>query len=138
MAKAISPTAGQRCGIQRVCRLWDVPRSSFYAAQVKSAVLAAPPARRGPKPAISDEALLAAIKRELETSPWTGHRRAIRTINLLERLFGEERRRTKVIPHAFSERAALKADVCCAHPRCRAVPRARDEQVRAPSAESNP
>jgi hypothetical protein len=72
MAKAISPTAGQRCGIQRVCRLWDVPRSSFYAAQVKCAVLAAPPARRGPKPAISDEALLAAIKRELETSPWTG------------------------------------------------------------------
>jgi transposase-like protein len=37
-----------------------------------------------------------------------GHRRAIRTTNLLERLFGEERRRTKVIPHAFGERAALK------------------------------
>jgi len=72
MAKAISPTAGQRCGIQRVCRLWDVPRSSFYAAQVKSAVPAAPPARRGPKPAITDEALLAAVKRDLDTSPWTG------------------------------------------------------------------
>jgi hypothetical protein len=28
--------------------------------------------------------------------------------NLLERLFGEERRRTKVIPHAFGERAVLK------------------------------
>jgi transposase-like protein len=36
------------------------------------------------------------------------HRRAIRTTNLLERLFGEERRRTKVIPHAFGERAVLK------------------------------
>jgi transposase InsO family protein len=72
MAKAISPTAGQPYGIQRVCRLWDVPRSSFYAAQVKSAVPAAPPARRGPKPAISDDALLAAIKRDLDTSPWTG------------------------------------------------------------------
>jgi putative transposase len=36
------------------------------------------------------------------------HRRAIRTTNLLERLFGEERRRTKVIPHAFGERALLK------------------------------
>jgi len=34
--------------------------------------------------------------------------RAIRTTNLLERLFGEERRRTKVIPHAFGERAVLK------------------------------
>ena len=37
-----------------------------------------------------------------------GHRRAIRTTNLLERLFGEERRRTKVIPHAFGVRAILK------------------------------
>jgi putative transposase len=36
------------------------------------------------------------------------HRRAIWTTNLLERLFGEERRRTKVIPHAFGERAVLK------------------------------
>ena len=37
-----------------------------------------------------------------------GHRRATRTSNLLERLFGEERRRTKVIPHAFDERAIVK------------------------------
>ncbi|MGH8727965.1 MAG: IS256 family transposase [Burkholderiales bacterium] len=37
-----------------------------------------------------------------------GHRRAIRTTNLLERMFGEERRRTKVIPHAFGERAVMK------------------------------
>ena len=36
------------------------------------------------------------------------HRRVIRTTNLLERLFGEERRRTKVTPHAFGERAVLK------------------------------
>jgi len=37
-----------------------------------------------------------------------GHRRAIRTTNLLKRRFGEERRRTKAIPHAFGERAVLK------------------------------
>ena len=36
------------------------------------------------------------------------HRRAIRTTNMLERLFGEARRRTKVIPHAFGERTVLK------------------------------
>jgi len=36
------------------------------------------------------------------------HRQATRTTNLLERLFGEERRRTKTIPHAFGERAVLK------------------------------
>src|SRR5437762_2687068 len=37
-----------------------------------------------------------------------GHRRVIQTTTLLERLFGEARRRTKVIPHAFGERAVLK------------------------------
>jgi transposase-like protein len=36
------------------------------------------------------------------------HRRAIRTTNLLERLFEEDRRRTKVLPHAFGERPMLK------------------------------
>lgn len=79
MAKAISPIAGQRYGIQRVCRLWDVPRSSFHAAQAPERQSAGPaptPARRGPKPAIADAALLAAIKRDLETSPWTGDARA--------------------------------------------------------------
>ncbi len=37
-----------------------------------------------------------------------GHRRAIRTTNLLERLFVEERRRLKIIPNAFGEKAVLK------------------------------
>jgi putative transposase len=36
------------------------------------------------------------------------HRKLIRTTNLLERLFLEERRRTKIIPHAFGERPVLK------------------------------
>ncbi len=36
------------------------------------------------------------------------HRRVVRTTNLLERLFGENRRRTKVIPHFFQESAAMK------------------------------
>lgn len=37
-----------------------------------------------------------------------GHRRAIRTTNLLERLFVEERRRLKIIPNAFGEKPVLK------------------------------
>ncbi len=39
-----------------------------------------------------------------------GHppRKAIRSTNLLERLFEENRRRTKVLPHAFGERPMLK------------------------------
>ena len=36
------------------------------------------------------------------------HRRATKHTSLLKRLFGEERREPKVIPHAFSDRAVLK------------------------------
>ena len=36
-----------------------------------------------------------------------GHRRAIRTTKLLERLFVEERRRLKIIPNAFGEKPVL-------------------------------
>jgi len=36
------------------------------------------------------------------------HRKVARTTNLLERLFGEERRRTKVAPSMFGERPVLK------------------------------
>ena len=75
MAGATSPACGQRYGIRRVCQTWGVPRSSFYAAQrptPDAAIPATPPARRGPKPAVADEALLAAIRRDLERSPWTG------------------------------------------------------------------
>lgn len=37
------------------------------------------------------------------------HRRAIRTANLLERLFVEERRRLKIVPNAFGERPVLNS-----------------------------
>ena len=38
------------------------------------------------------------LEMEVEDFLGRGHRRQIRTTNLLERLFGEGRRRTKVIP----------------------------------------
>jgi putative transposase len=75
MAKATSSATGRRYGVARVCQVWDVPRSSFYAAQRPSEAAAGPqpsPARRGPKPALSDEDLLAAIRADLARSPWTG------------------------------------------------------------------
>jgi putative transposase len=43
------------------------------------------------------------------------HRRATRTTNVLERLFLEERRRSKTIPHAFGERAVLKLMYAALH-----------------------
>src|ERR671917_343907 len=75
MAKVISPTSGRCYGVARICRVREVPRSSFYAARKAGADGAgaeASPARRGPKPAVSDPVLLAAIRADLARSPWTG------------------------------------------------------------------
>ena len=43
----------------------------------------------------------------LQVLPEAHHKR-LRTSNLLERTFGELKRRTKVIPHFFTEQAAIK------------------------------
>jgi len=75
MAEATSPTTGRRYGVARVCRVWEVPRSSFYAARQAGADGTEPTARqarRGPMPAISDRDLLTAIRADLARSPWTG------------------------------------------------------------------
>jgi transposase InsO family protein len=72
MAEATSPASGRRYGVARVCRAWAVPRSSFYAAREPGTGGAAKPVRRGPQPAVPDDALLAAIENDLERSPWTG------------------------------------------------------------------
>ena len=78
MAAATSPTSGRRYGVAQVCRVWDVPRSSFYADRRRGST--ATPIRlqrRGPKPMVSDDALLAAIRADLARSPWhgEGHRK---------------------------------------------------------------
>ena len=75
MAKTTSPSTGHRYGVARVCRDWEVARSSFYAARQTGAngTRSEPrSARRGPRPAVSDADLLAAIRADLARSPWTG------------------------------------------------------------------
>ena len=74
MSAATSPGTGLAYGLQRVCAAWGMARSSFYAMTSRQQATAErPPAkRRGPKPAISDQALLVAIEADLEASPWEG------------------------------------------------------------------
>ena len=75
MADTTSPATGRRYGVARVCRVWEVARSSFYAvrqAGADDAGARSSPARRGPRPAISDQDLLTAIRTDLARSPWTG------------------------------------------------------------------
>lgn len=66
-----SPSTGKVYGVERVCRSAGLARSTYYARKER----AAHPKelhRRGPKPLISDEALLDAIRADLEASPFTG------------------------------------------------------------------
>ena len=71
MSAAISPATGRSYGVQRVCRLWALPRSSFYHA-VNCNPAPLPPARRGPAPPVGKASLLAAIKADLASSPFRG------------------------------------------------------------------
>src|SRR4051812_31144788 len=90
MADTTSPATGQRYGIVRVCQIWQQPRSSFYAARQTKAEgdtpAALPPQPRGPKPGISDAALLQAIQADLARSPWTGegHRKVWARLRTLD------------------------------------------------------
>ena len=72
MSAATSPGTGLAYGLRRVCAAWGMARSSFYAMTSGQHAEQPPAKRRGPKPAISDEALLVAIEADLETSPWEG------------------------------------------------------------------
>lgn len=117
MATTTSPATGQPYGIWRVCQAWNVPRSSFYAAQAakpQTVMPASPPARRGPKPAIPDDALLAAIKRDLQASPWTGegHRKVWARLRVRDairvsrkRLLRVMRENTLLSPHRARRKA---------------------------------
>ncbi len=85
MSTSASPFTKLRYGVARVCRVWEFPRSSFYACQRSTKLAAESPElaghssrrRRGPRPRISDEALLLAIKDDLARSPFhgEGHRK---------------------------------------------------------------
>lgn len=70
MSEAISESTGKRHGLQRVCRAWDRSRSSFYARRQRADERREGdvPTRQGPKPKVSDEALPAAIRADLERS----------------------------------------------------------------------
>jgi putative transposase len=88
MAAMTSPTTGRRYSIAEVCRIWDVPRSSFYADRRRADATTKPvPAqRRGPKPAVSDDTLLAAIRADLARSPWhgEGHRKVWARLRVMD------------------------------------------------------
>lgn len=73
MSQTISPGAEKPYGIQRVCRIWEQARSSYYHDARRCGMSdQTPPKRRGPRPLVSDETLLDLIRADLKNSPFTG------------------------------------------------------------------
>ncbi len=72
MSGSASPTTDRFYGVTLVCRAWDMARSTYYAQAVGEASQCMRLKRRGPKPAISDATLLAAIRRDIDRSPFVG------------------------------------------------------------------
>jgi putative transposase len=71
MSTATSIAARQVYGVRRVCEAWGVPRSSLYAAR-STPPSPATSAKRGPKVALDDDALLTLIREDLAASPFKG------------------------------------------------------------------
>jgi putative transposase len=74
MSRATSPVTGKPYGLATVCRVWGLARSGVYR---RLAPPATPPQRRGPRGAMPDAALVAAIRGVLAASPFhgEGHRK---------------------------------------------------------------
>jgi len=72
----VSTSTNRRLGIARVCRLAGTSRSGVYLQRERRRRVR-PLQRRGPKPTLSDEALVALIRQDLAESPFfgEGHRK---------------------------------------------------------------
>ena len=87
MAAATSPATGRTYGVRRIRAIWGVARSSFYDARCQEGrPHQSPVGQPGPKPALSDAELLAAIRRDLARSPWTGegHRKVWARLRVID------------------------------------------------------
>ena len=74
MSRTVSPSTHKVYGVERVCSAWGVPRSSFYHEINTMPREDEEPnnKKRGPKPKVSDDELLALIREDLEASPFIG------------------------------------------------------------------
>ncbi|MGH2571051.1 MAG: transposase [bacterium] len=90
MSAVISETTGKAYGVERVCRAWERSRSALYARWKGSERRKAgwKPKPRGPRPKLSDDALLAAIRADLERSPFhgEGHRKVHARLRIRDRI----------------------------------------------------
>jgi transposase InsO family protein len=75
LSRSASPGTGRRYGLQRVCRIFGLARSTAYFLKAREAIPPGQrpvPGKRGPKGPGSDEELVGHIRRVLVESPFHG------------------------------------------------------------------
>ncbi len=72
MSASFSPSSGKPYGLALVTVTWRVPRATVYRHRARRQAALPSTARRGPKTALKDEALLEAIRGVLTASPFLG------------------------------------------------------------------
>lgn len=102
MSQATSEETGTRYGIKRVCKAWELPRSSVYAQQA-AAVRTTPLGKRGPKTLLTDHELAARIREVLAASPFLGegHRKVWAKLRFAGVRTGKERVRRLMREHGL-------------------------------------
>ena len=100
MSRQTSPSTHQRYGIARVLRVWELPRSTFYAQRERGAQPAT--GRRGRTPMLEDAALLTQIRAVITESPFhgEGHRKIWARLRIVKGVRTSMRRVLRVMREA--------------------------------------
>src|SRR5262245_43442059 len=72
MSQTCSPSTHRRYGLARVCRMWELARSTVYLIQARQTGPTRPAGKRGPKTPWSDDVLLERILAVLTASSFLG------------------------------------------------------------------
>ena len=115
MSAATSPSTGRAYGVDRVCRVWELPRSSYYSQRSEAPSCEAGVwGRRGPKPELSDEGLLQLIREDLAASPFLGegHRKVWARLKVLRRVRVSRKRVLRIMRehHLLSPHRARRGE----------------------------
>jgi putative transposase len=88
LSATVSEATGRAYGVERVCQIFEHPRSTFYFRRDEERTPEAKrpaPAKRGPKTLLSDDELVEAIRADLADSPFQGegHRKVRARLKVL-------------------------------------------------------
>jgi putative transposase len=116
MSRRTSPSTHRPYGIARVLRVWELPRSTFYAQRERRAQPAM--GRRGRTPTLEDAALLIQIRAVIAESPFhgEGHRKIWARLRTRKGVRTSMRRVLRVMREAALLAPARQPEPLAEHP----------------------